>query len=90
METLLELTAIYRVPLLWCGVILCAGSGLLGLVNPRFLEAVNSVSTKSFDSNRFFAVFDKSIDADQFFVKHARLFGVCAMATAAVLFYQIG
>ncbi len=90
MNTLSELAVLFRAPLLWSAIALCVVSGLIGLAGPRFLETANRMSAKSIDSNRFFAVFDKSIETDRFFVKHARLFGCCALATAVVLVLQIG
>jgi hypothetical protein len=90
MDPLAEVLTLFQAPVLWSAVVLCAGSGILGVASPRFLATVNSVSKKSFDSNQFFAVLDKTFEADEFFLKHARLFGACSLATAALLYFQFG
>jgi len=88
MDSAVELTAIFRVPLLWCAFFLCLGSGLLSLASPRILHAINSTWAKPSDSrvDRFLG---KTIDADSFLLRHARVFGGCALVTGAILFYEI-
>ena len=89
MDTTLELFALFRTPLLWCAIVLCIGSGILGLANPEFLRKVNALSAKSVDTERFFSALNTNVNTDQFLLKHARIFGICAIVTSLVLFYQI-
>jgi hypothetical protein len=88
MDSAMELTMIFRVPLLWCAFFLCISSGLLSLASPRVLHAINSAWTKPVDSQGG-SFLDKKIDADSFLLRHARIFGVCALATGIYLFCQI-
>jgi len=88
MDSAVELTAIFRVPLLWCAFFLCVGSGLLSLASPGILRAINTAWRKP-HVHQGAGVLDKAIDADTFLLKHARFFGVCALATGIYLFYQI-
>ena len=89
MDTVVELTAIFRMPLLWCACFLGVGSILLGLSSPQVLKAVNSASVDPVDGSRSRRFLAKSFDADHFLLKHTRLFGLCALATSVILFCQI-
>jgi len=88
MDNAVEFTAIFRVPLLWCAFFLCVGSGLLSFASPRILNAINSAGPKPAGSPGK-GILAKTIDADSFLLRHARAFGVCALATGIYLFYQI-
>ena len=88
MDSAVEFTAIFRLPLLWCAFFLCIGSGLLSFASPRILHAIGSAWAKPVGSQGD-GILDKTIDADSFLLRHARVFGVCALATGIFLFYQI-
>ena len=88
MDNALELTAIFRLPLLWCAIFLCVGSAFVCLASPRFLKAINAACTGKVEvqGDDFLK---KQIDADSFLLRHSRLFGACALVTGIYLFFQI-
>ena len=88
MEIFAGLLEILKVPVLWTAIILCAVCGLLGLVSPRLLGTANRLSTKWVDTNWLFSCMDKSVDVDQYFTRHARLFGLMSIVAAVGLFYR--
>lgn len=88
MDTAVEFTAIFRVPLLWCAFFLFAGSGLLGLASPKMLRAINTAWRKP-AKKQSDGILDKTIDADSFLVRHARVFSVFSLAVGTFLYYLI-
>ena len=88
MDSAVEFTAIFRLPLLWCAFFLFIGSGVLGLASPKMLQAINTAWRKpaEIQSKGFL---DKTIDADSFLVRHARVFSVFSLAVGTFLYYQI-
>jgi len=88
MDSAVEFTAIFRLPLLWCAFFLIAGSGLLGLASPKMLRSINAAWRKP-AAGQSEGILAKTIDADSFLVRHARVFSVFSLAVGTLLYYQI-
>jgi len=88
MDSAVEFTAIFRLPLLWCAFFLFAGSGVLGLASPKMLRSINSAWRKPTDGQSE-GILAKTIDADSFLLRHSRVFSVLSLAVGTFLYYQI-
>ncbi|MCA9233097.1 MAG: hypothetical protein KDA57_20795 [Planctomycetales bacterium] len=89
MDNVVELTAIFRLPLLWSALFLCVGGVLLGLGSPRFLQGLNAAFTRPANPNEKVGMLDRKVDADRVLLKYARVLGYCALVTAGVLLYEL-
>lgn len=54
--------------------------GLLAVVSPTTFAAISVSARRQIDSNRWLAWLDKEVHVDDFFLRHARVFGLIALA----------
>ena len=89
MDSFVELTALFRLPFIWCAIVLFVGGGVLGLARPRTIQKINAVFSSSVDPDQEVGILDRVVDTDRVLLKYARVLGMCSLATAAVLIYQL-
>ena len=61
--------------------------GLIALTSPRMLSLLVTNSNHWIDTSKFFAILDKRIDLDHYFVAHSRVAGTVILLTIAALGY---
>ncbi len=89
MDNFVELTTLFRLPFIWCAIVLFVGGGVLGLASPRTIKKINSAFASSVDPDQKVGILDRVVDTDRVLLKYARVLGMSSLATATVLIYQL-
>ncbi len=70
--------------MVWAGLAIVAGLGILAVVSPRYFAVLAQRGGTWVDTNRMLEKFERRIDIDHYAIRHSRVFGVVIIV--AVLF----